>query len=252
MGEPPVSSAPIPSPNRGVPIPLKPVPIRPSGRAETSPFARYVNGRRVVGDGPTHEIDPGAIARLERLGRVSVTDELTEQGRPVRAVRKVAKRAPRPGEGLGAKMAPTYDIEECERLAATGQWTARDLANRYGVEPHTIRARLRKGRVELPRSVDHKRIVELYRKGLTVLEIRSETGHAAATIYRAIANEPGLERRDDRVRRKGTLMPAQRQKILELDKEGMSGRGIAKALSISPSSVRRVLEARNAQEAQDG
>lgn len=234
-----------------VPIPTKPIPIRPSGREETSPFARWVNGRRVVGTEDPAPVDPGAIARLERIGRVTVTEEVVG-AKKSKVVRKVKKRAPRPGEGTGRRMEPTYNVEECLELAATGQWTANDLAARYGVEPHTIRARLRLGRVALARSVNHKKIVEMYAEGLTVGQIRDATGYAPATIYRAINDSPDVERRDDRNRRKGTLMPETREKVIELDKAGTSGRGIARALGISPSSVRRVLEKSAPQEVEDG
>lgn len=229
-----------------VPIPTKKQPIRPQPRRETSPFVKIIDGQRVIDDSPAPP-DPDAIARLMRLGllreaqEVVVDDEGYEEEITVLKKRKPAgKKRQAPTRPVFGRMQPTYDIAECIELAKTGKWTSNELAERYGVKPSTIRARLR-GVVSMASTkTQTEKIIDLYvNQQMTVGEIHQETGHAHATIYRVINNTPGVERRDDRFKCGGSVSPENRAATLER-RGRMSTRQAAREVGISPTSVRRI------------
>lgn len=218
-----------------IPVPTEAIPIRPSGRRNTSPFAQVIDGQRVYDHSPKPP-DPDAIARLTAMGMLVATGE-TETDEAGHVAKVVLKREPRRSTRHQGPL-PTYDVEECERLAATGQWTSRELAERYGVDPSTIRGRLR-GRVPAKPRTNRKRILALYEEGVTVGGIHEDTGHAIGTIYRVL-READVEMRDDR---RSNLSDEKRQEVLDLRGQGLSTRAVAREVGISPVSVRRIWKA---------
>lgn len=178
---------------QGVPLP-KPQTYRPVQRRNTSPFAKQDATRPA-------QPDPDAIARLQRLGVVTVSEEVIDQ-RPVKVVAKTKprKKPSRPRTNGAGYAKPTFDVDEATRLYQTGMST-RAVGQQLGVTGQTIIAHLRRAGVErrehsTPKA-DHDLIVQLAGEGLTLTQIANRAGVALPTAAKHLARA-GVTARDGR------------------------------------------------------
>lgn len=169
-------SAPI-GHTRGLPVPGKPVPIRPVQRRCTSPFTSTAPAAP----------DPDAIARLERLGIVVVRDEVVDE-KPVKVVTRTRRKRKRARQNRGGGTRRRLDIDPTA-LAAEYQAgaTVAELAAKHHASDWTINSRLKdagvrmRDRNERPK-IPTERIIELHKKGLNHKQIAAEIGLSDVTV----------------------------------------------------------------------
>lgn len=211
---------------RGVPLP-GPRPIRPVQRRNTSPFTTTAPAQP----------DPDAIARLERLGYVTVQAVVVDE-KPMKVVtRAKGKRKSAPGRRTpGATPLRRTDLDP-KKLAEEYRAgaTLAELAAKYHTTHPTLLNRLRSQNVEMrpmaPRAiVPTERIVELYEKGLSNKEIAAEVGLSDITVGNRLRSR-GI------VGGRGHFAVFDEDLAIALAHDGLSAYAIGKAVGVCRRSV---------------
>lgn len=156
---------------RHVPLPTTARPLPERTRRTGLDWAAHTTGP-----------DPDAIARLTRLGIITVTHETVED-KPVRVVRKTGRKMP---TGGGRKKIP-LDVEAICQEYRDGS-SVRDIAKKHHVASFTVRQRLRGAGVEMRPAHGHskapdERLIELHGQGLSLTQIAEETGVTYHTVW---------------------------------------------------------------------
>ena len=214
---------------RGLPIPGSPVPIRPVQRRNTSPFTTTAPAAP----------DPDAIARLERLGYVTVQAVVVDE-KPMKLVtRRKGRRATTRRSNPGVQPLRRADLDPAALAAeyAAGA-TLAQLAAKHHAAQETIRARIRAAGTTLRGPSDRTerakvttgRILELHEQGLSAKDIAAEVGLSDVTVGNRL-RDAGI------VVGRGHTAIFDEERGVALAREGATAYAIAKTLGTNRRAV---------------
>lgn len=185
---------------RSVPLPTTARPLPQRARRTGLDWAAHTTGP-----------DPDAIARLTRLGIVTVTHETVED-KPVRVVRR---RRPKktgikrtPGPSTGVTYTPRFDVDKAVELYLSGL-TVRQVADALGVKQNSsIRSRLTQRGIELrPRVTTTRRhnhpvekVAADYLAGASMRALAVKYSASKGTVKKILVAQ-GVTLRDDGIPR---------------------------------------------------
>lgn len=194
--------------------------------------------------------DPDAIARLQRQGILTVTEEVIDE-RAVKVVRKARRAKQKPGPKPGAiTREATFDVDKAAQLYESGM-SSRAVAKEVGVSAQTVRVRLAQAGVEMrgresgnqkprPRReppFDVQEAIGLAREGWTTPELAERYGIGRKAIWRRL-REAGHEFKVG-----GSKPRVDVDEVRRLHGQGMSQVAIARRLGFSDRAIRNHLTA---------